>query len=35
VLYAGYGDNRELTDTDTLVPSERQLFVKLSYAFQR
>ena len=35
VLYAGYGDNRELTDTSKLVPSERQLFVKLSYAFQR
>jgi hypothetical protein len=35
VLYAGYGDNRELTDTSTLAPSERQLFVKLSYAFQR
>ena len=35
VLYAGYGDNRELTDTSTLAPSERQFFVKLSYAFQR
>jgi hypothetical protein len=35
VLYAGYGDNRELTDASTLAPSERQLFVKLSYAFQR
>ena len=36
VLYAGYGDNRELTtDPQKLVPSERQLFVKLSYAFQR
>jgi hypothetical protein len=35
VLYAGYGDNRELTDASTLAPSERQFFVKLSYAFQR
>jgi hypothetical protein len=36
VLYAGFGDDRELTaDTERLVPSERQLFVKLSYAFQR
>jgi hypothetical protein len=35
VLYAGYGDDRELTDGSTLVPSERQFFVKLSYAFQR
>jgi hypothetical protein len=35
VLYAGYGDDRELSDASRLVPSARQLFVKLSYAFQR
>ena len=35
VLYAGYGDNRELNDTSSLVPSSRQFFVKVSYAFQR
>jgi len=35
VLYAGYGDDRELSDASRLVPSARQVFVKLSYAFQR
>jgi len=36
VLFVGYGDDREfLTETDTLEPSSRQFFLKLSYAFQR
>ncbi len=46
VMYLGYGDNRELTEPDLVVPPQarsgirlapldRQLFVKLSYAFQR
>ncbi len=35
VLYAGFGDNRELVEEERLRPVERQLFVKLSYAFQR
>jgi hypothetical protein len=36
VLFVGYGDIRELTDDDTrLATSDRQFFVKLSYAFQR
>jgi hypothetical protein len=33
-LFAGYGDDREELVTGRLVPSTRQLFVKLSYAFQ-
>lgn len=36
VLFVGYGDDREYTaDTAHLEPSGRQLFVKVSYAFQR
>ena len=35
VMFVGYGDDRELTDHDQLVKSGRQLFVKISYAFQR
>ncbi len=34
VFFAGYGDERELTDGARLAPSQRQLFVKVSYAFQ-
>ena len=35
VMFAGYGDDRELTDRDQLVKAGRQVFVKLSYALQR
>jgi hypothetical protein len=35
VMFAGYGDDRELTDRDQLVKSGRQVFVKISYALQR
>jgi Domain of unknown function (DUF5916) len=35
VMFVGYGDDRELTDRDLLVKSDRQVFVKLSYALQR
>jgi hypothetical protein len=36
VLFAGYGDNRDLDDAGQhLAPVDRQFFVKLSYAFQR
>ena len=35
VMFVGYGDNRTLTDERRLVKSDRQVFVKLSYAFQR
>ena len=35
VMFIGYGDDRELSDTQRLRPSERQFFVKWSYAFQR
>jgi hypothetical protein len=35
VMFLGYGDARELADAQRLRPSERQFFVKLSYAFQR
>ncbi len=35
VLFLGYGDNRALSDEDLLKPADRQLFLKLSYAFQR
>jgi len=35
VMFIGYGDERELADGRRLQPSERQFFVKLSYAFQR
>jgi hypothetical protein len=34
VLFLGYGDTRTLSDEDTLERSGRQLFLKLSYAFQ-
>ncbi|QQR74367.1 MAG: carbohydrate binding family 9 domain-containing protein [Holophagales bacterium] len=34
VLFVGYGDNRTLDDADELQPESRQLFFKLSYAFQ-
>jgi hypothetical protein len=34
-MFLGYGDARELTDNTRLEPSERQFFVKMSYAFQR
>ena len=33
-LFAGYGDDREEIVPGRLVPQSRQLFVKLSYAFQ-
>jgi hypothetical protein len=35
VLFVGYGDERALTEDDSLERSGRQLFVKVSYAFQR
>jgi hypothetical protein len=35
VMFLGYGDDRELSDQRRLDPLDRQLFVKLSYAFQR
>jgi hypothetical protein len=35
VIYVGYGDDRELSDRRRLLPSDRQVFVKMSYAFQR
>ncbi len=36
VLFLGYGDASTFTeDTERFEPSERQLFLKLSYAFQR
>jgi hypothetical protein len=35
VLFAGYGDNRALTEAEDLAREDRQLFLKLSYAFQR
>jgi len=35
VLFVGYGDDRELNDQRQLVKSDRQVFVKLSYAFQK
>ena len=36
VLYAGYGDDRTFaTVTDQLEPSARQVFAKISYAWQR
>jgi hypothetical protein len=34
VLFIGYGDNRELVAERSLPPRDRQLFVKMSYAFQ-
>jgi hypothetical protein len=35
VLFVGYGDDRELTAQNELQRASRQLFVKVSYAFQR
>jgi hypothetical protein len=35
VLFVGYGDNRTLVDGDRLEPANRQVFLKVSYAFQR
>jgi hypothetical protein len=35
VMFVGYGDDRELLDERRLERVDRQLFVKLSYAFQR
>jgi hypothetical protein len=35
VLFVGYGDDRALSDTNQLERSDRQFFVKVSYAFQR
>jgi hypothetical protein len=35
VMFVGYGDDRELAETDRLEQLGRQLFVKLSYALQR
>ncbi len=34
-LYAGYGDDRALDERDDLRRTSRQLFAKISYAFQR
>jgi hypothetical protein len=34
-LYVGYGDERALDETDSLRRTSRQLFAKISYAFQR
>jgi len=35
VMFVGYGDDRELSDRQRLEKLDRQVFVKLSYAFQR
>jgi len=35
VMFFGYGDDRELSDANRLERLDRQVFVKLSYAFQR
>lgn len=35
VLFLGYGDDRTITDADRVEQTGRQLFVKISYAFQR
>ncbi len=35
VLFLGYGDNRALSEEETLEREDRQLFLKLSYAFRR
>jgi len=35
VLFLGYGDERALSDNGDLVKTGRQLFLKVSYAFQR
>jgi hypothetical protein len=35
VIFVGYGDDRELTEQLRLARSDRQVFVKISYAFQK
>jgi hypothetical protein len=35
VLFVGYGDDRELSGANRLEKLDRQVFVKVSYAFQR
>jgi hypothetical protein len=35
VLFLGYGDDRALSELDRLEPTGRELFLKISYAFQR
>jgi hypothetical protein len=35
VLFVGYADSRELDDRSDLQPADRQMFFKVSYAFQR
>jgi hypothetical protein len=35
VVFLGYGDNRTLSEDGGLPPENRQLFLKISYAFQR
>ncbi len=35
VLYVGYGDNRVLTPQHGFQPADHQVFLKISYAFQR
>ncbi len=35
VLFVGYGIDRELSDPNGLQPAGRQIFAKVSYAFQR
>jgi hypothetical protein len=35
VLFVGYGDDRALSEVNRLQKTDRQLFVKVSYAFQR
>jgi hypothetical protein len=35
VMFVGYGDDRELANQQTLKPLDHQVFVKISYAFQR
>jgi hypothetical protein len=35
LLFAGYGDEREVLDSQTLVTSAHSFFLKVSYAFQR
>ena len=35
VVFVGYGDDRELSNQNHLEKTDRQMFVKVSYAFQR
>ena len=35
VVFLGYGDTRTLSEDGGLPPAGRQLFLKVSYAFQR